>query len=74
MKYYVSVSEILSKVVRVEAENKQEALEKAEAAMGRFDIVFDWDDYVDGSTKYELEEDQEYWKCADEDYPVQHID
>lgn len=59
MKYYVSITETLNKIVRVVADNEEEAIKKAEQAYQRGDIVLDSDNIVGSSTQMEAE--QEYY-------------
>lgn len=70
MKYYVSVTETLNRVVSVEAENENEAIEKAKDSYCKNEIVLSGDDYLDDSSRFELEkqEDVEDVEC------LQHID
>lgn len=73
-RYYVSVTETLSKVVSVDAESEADALEQVETAYNDSIIVLDSNDYC-GKT-VEVEDDQgfyaEYEKTYGETY--QHID
>ena len=74
-RYYVSVTETLNKVVSVDAESEQEAIDKAK---------FEYDEGVIELTRYdnysgeqiELDCDQEYWSDYDKNYGkfLQHID
>lgn len=59
MKYYVSITEPLNKIVRVIADNEEEAVKKAEQAYQNGDIVLDYDNIVGVSTQ--MEEGQEYY-------------
>lgn len=45
MKYYVKVTETLSKIIEVEAETEYEALEKVDEAYSNSDIVLTADDF-----------------------------
>ena len=55
MKYKVKVVETLSRIVEVEAENKDEAWDKVEAQWKASEIVLDADDF-DGHEIYVWEE------------------
>lgn len=65
MKYYVSITETLNRVVGVEAENKEEAVRKVTEAYCEEEIVLDSSYYVDSEVK--LDEDQEMWRELDKD-------
>lgn len=67
MKYYVSVTETLNRVVSVEAENENEAIEKAKDAYCKNEIVLSGDDYLDDSSRFELEKQEDV-------EGLQHID
>lgn len=56
-KFIVSVQETLNRLVCVEAESYDEALDLAWNAWGNNDIVLDADDYVEGGTEILLYED-----------------
>ncbi len=73
MKYYVSVTETLNKVVSVNAENEAEALKKAQCAYDDSVIVLDSDCYA-GET-IEIEEDQQFYADCEREYGgmYQHI-
>lgn len=45
--YYISVTEILNKIVEVHAENEQEALQKAEDSYYNDEFELDYNDRVD---------------------------
>lgn len=45
MKYYVKITETLSKVIEVEAESENDALEKVDEAYSNSDIVLSADDF-----------------------------
>ncbi len=47
MKYYVSVTETLNRVVSVEANSEKDAIKKANEAYDSGEIVLDYDDQVD---------------------------
>lgn len=63
MKYYVSITETLNRVVGVEAESKEEAVRKVTEAYCNEEIVLDSSYYVDSEVK--LDEDQEMWRELD---------
>lgn len=54
--FYISVTETLNKIVEVHAENKQEALQKAEDSYYNGEIVLDSEDFVDTQFDDETEE------------------
>ena len=56
-KFIVSVQETLNRLVCVEAESSDEALDLAWNAWGNNDIVLNADDYVEGGTEILLYED-----------------
>ena len=56
-KFIVSVQETLNRLVCVEAESSDEALDLAWNAWGNNDIVLNADDYVEGGTEIFLYED-----------------
>ena len=60
MKYHVSVTETLNKVIGVEAENEESAVKLVNDAYYECDIVLDYNDIVD--VKVELEKDQEFYR------------
>ena len=70
MKYYVSVTETLNRVVSVEAENENEAIEKAKDAYCKNEIVLSGDDYLDDSSRFELEKQEDVKDVEG----LQHID
>lgn len=70
MKYYVSVTETLNRVVAVSADSESEAIKKAKDAYCRNEIVLSGDDCLDDSSRFEIE-NQEDW---DEIGGLQHID
>lgn len=59
MKYYVSITEFLNKVVSVNADSEAEAVQRVRDAYLKNDIVLTSDDYVDNCI--EVEEDQDYY-------------
>ena len=74
MRYYVSVTETLNKVVSVDAESEKEAVQKVQDAYDGCDIVLDSENF--SCERIELGDDQEYWKEVEEDdsEALQHID
>lgn len=54
MKYYVSVTETLNRVVSVSADSESEAIEKVKDAYCMNKIVLSGDDYLDDSSRFEL--------------------
>ena len=54
--YYISVTEILNKIVEVHADSEQEALQKAEDSYYNGEIVLDSEDFVDTQFNDETEE------------------
>lgn len=73
-RYYVSVTETLNKVVSVDAESEDEAVQKVQDAYNNSDIVLDADNF--SGEVIEIEPDQEYWGESEEDdsAALQHID
>lgn len=73
-RYYVPVTEHLNKVVSVDAESENEAVQKVQDAYNNSDIILDADNF--SGEVIEIEPDQEYWRESEEDDSValQHID
>ena len=73
-RYYVSVTETLNKVVSVDAESKEEAVQKVQDAYDGCDIVLDNNDFC-GKT-VEIEYDQQFYADYEKDYgeTYKHID
>lgn len=73
-RYYASVTETLNKVVSVDAESENEAVQKVQDAYNNSDIILDADNF--SGEVIEIEPDQEYWRESEEDDSValQHID
>lgn len=68
MKYYVSITETLNRVVGVEAESEDNAVSKVAVAYGHGEIELDSSCsscFVDREIK--LEDDQDAWRKLDED-------
>ena len=74
MRYYVSVTETLNKVVSVDAESENEAVKKVKDAYNNSDIILDSDNFC-GET-IEIEEDQQFYTDYEKEYgeTYQHID
>lgn len=73
-RYYVSVTEHLNKVVSVDAESENEAVQKVQDAYNNSDIILDSDNFC-GET-IEIEEDQQFYTDYEKEYgeTYQHID
>ena len=73
-RYYVSVTETLNKVVSVDAESKEEAVQKVQDAYDGCDIILDSENF--SCERIELGDDQEYRREVEEDdsAALQHID
>ena len=69
-RYYVSVTETLNKIVSVDAESENEAVQKVQDAYDNSDIVLDAENYT--GKVIEIEPDQEF--CSDYDDSYEHID
>lgn len=74
MKYYVSVTETLNKVVSVDAESEKEAVQKVQDAYSNSEIILDSDNFC-GET-VEAEDDQQFYADYEKNYgeTYQHID
>lgn len=68
MKYYVSVTETLNKVVSVEADNEQEAKRLVDEAYSNSEIVLDSDCFC--GSQIDIEDDQEFYRTNEELYSV----
>ena len=73
-RYYVSVTETLNKVVSVDADSENEAVQKVQDAYNNSDIVLDYENF--SGEMIELDGDQEYWSDSEKNYGkfLQHID
>lgn len=73
-RYYVSVTETLNKVVSVDAESENEAVQKVQDAYNNSEITLDSDNFC-GET-IEAEDDQGFYTDYENDYgeTYQHID
>ena len=69
-RYYVSVTEHLNKVVSVDAESENEAVQKVQDAYNNCDIVLDSENFA--GEVIEIEPDQQL--CSDYDDSYEHID
>ena len=72
MKYYVSLTETLNKVVSVEADNAEEARKKVSEAYDNLDCTLTWDDYVDGSIEIAVEVDQDFHREREEEWGARY--
>ena len=73
-RYYVSVTETLNKVVSVDAESEEEAVDMVRNAYDDSVIILDSDDYCDKTV--EIESDQQFYTDYEKEYgeTYQHID
>lgn len=73
-RYYVSVTEHLNKVVSVDAESENEAVQKVQDASNNSEIILDSDDFC-GET-IEAEDDQGFYTDYEKEHgeTYQHID
>lgn len=73
-RYYVSVTEHLNKVVSVDAESENEAVQKVQDAYNNSDIILDSDNFT--GEVVQVEPDQEFYADYEKDYgeTYQHID
>ena len=73
-RYYVSVTETLNKVVSVDADSENEAVQKVRDAYNDSDIVLDYGNF--SGEMIEVDDDQEYWSDYEKNYGkfIQHID
>ena len=62
MKYYVEVTEVLKKVVSVDAECENQAVKKVKDAYAEGEIVLTEDDYVEDSAEIDTASDQSYYE------------
>lgn len=74
MRYYVSVTETLNKVVSVDAESEKEAVQKVQNAYNNSDIVLG--SYYFIGEQVQVEPDQQFYIDFEENYgeTYQHID
>ena len=74
MKYYVSVTETLNKVVSVDAESEVDAEEQVREAYYKCDIVLDEDNFA--GVEFEAEDDQKFYADYEKENgeTYQHID
>lgn len=75
MRYYVSVTQMLNRVVSVDAESEEEALKKVNDANDNGEIEIDYEDNYCGE-QIELDTDQDYWRDVDNENgdTLQYID
>lgn len=73
-RYYVSVTETLNKVVSVDAESENEAVQKVYDAYNNSGIILDAENFA--GEMIELDDDQEHWSDSEKNYGkfLQHID
>lgn len=64
MRYYVSVTQMLNRVVSVDTESEEEALKKVNEANDNGEIEIDYEDNYSGE-QIELDNDQDYWRDVD---------
>ena len=69
-RYYVSVTETLNKVVSVDADSENEAVQKVQDAYNNSDIILDSENFA--GEVIEIEPDQQF--CSDYDDSYEHID
>lgn len=74
-RYYVSVTEHLNKVVSVDAESEEEAIDKAKYEYSDGVIELTREDNYSGE-QFEIDDDQKYLREAEENgnTALQHID
>lgn len=58
MKFYISIEEVRSTVVEVEADNESEAINKVENAYGEDEVCLDSPEYIDDGTCFYNETDK----------------
>lgn len=68
MKYYVSVTETLNKVVSVEADSEQEAKRLVDEAYANSEIVLGSDNFC--GSQIDIEDYQDFYRTEEERYPV----
>lgn len=72
-RYYVSVTEILNKVVSVDAESEEEAVQKVQDAYNNSEIILYSDNFC--GEIVEAEDDQEFYVHEEKNYGTyQHIE
>ena len=69
-RYYVSVTETLNKVVSVDADSENEAVQKVQDAYNNSDIILDSENFA--GEVIEIEPDQQLFSDYDDSY--EHID
>lgn len=65
-RYYVSVTEILNKIVSVDAESEEEAVNAVQDTYNNCDIVLDSDNFT--GEVVQVEPDQEFYVDYEKDY------
>ena len=65
-RYYVSVTEHLNKVVSVDAESENEAVQKVQDAYNNSDIILDSENFA--GEVIEIEQDQQFCSDYDDSY------
>lgn len=68
MKYYVSVTETLNKVVSVEAENEKQAMQLVQDAYDNSEIILDSDNFC--GVEIGVEDNQSFYTDSEKDGPV----
>ena len=72
-RYYVSVTEMLNKVVSVDAESEEEAVQKVQDAYNNSEIILDSDNFC--GEIVEAEDDQGFYVNDEKNYGAyQHIE
>lgn len=73
-RYYVSVTETLNKVVSVDAESEEDAVNAVKDAYDNCEIVLESDDFI--GEQVQVESDQQFYVDYEKDYgeTYQHID
>ena len=70
MKYYVSITETLNKIVSVEANSVEEAVNKVTEKYRADEITLTSKDYV--GDEIEVDDEQDYYRTIDDIY--EHVD
>lgn len=72
-RYYVSITETLNKIVSVEANSVEEAVNKVTEKYHADEITLTSKDYIDGMV--EVEEEQDYYRTVDAmRHTYEHVD
>lgn len=73
MKYYVSITETLNKIVSIEANSVEEAVNKVTEKYHADEITLTSKDYIDGMV--EVENEQDYYRTIDAMHHIyEHVD